>query len=134
MTTKFRLVNAFALAIFFSFTCSFANIKKAKQEPFFSNIRPIQEEILTIYKKTEKELDIYSFTPKIQADRDLITAIENRLKVTNKGVVSFSADDKNLVTLIIDPAVISRESLEHSLRVVTKIYEYYSDQYEIIEL
>jgi len=134
MNTIFRLINAFVIAILFVFACSFANIKKTKQETFFSNIRPLQEEILVIYKKNEKELDLYTFTPKIQADRDLITAVENRLKVINKGVVSFSANDKNLVTLIVNPAVITKEGLEHSLRIVTKIHEYYADQYKIIEL
>jgi len=135
MTTKFRLVNAFALAIFFSFTCSFANIKKAKQGPFFSNIRPIQEEILIIYKKTEKELDIYTFTPKNQLDKELMEAIENRLKVvTEQGVLSFSADQKNLVTIVIDPDTITEYEWSNTFNIIAQTYGYPSNHYKIIEL
>jgi len=131
MITKFRLINAFILSIFFTFTCVFASINDNIKRENFQD----QEKELTIFKKNEKGLDVYTFTPKNQLDKETMEAIENRMKVvTEQGVLSFSADDKNLVSLIIDPTAITEDGLSHALAVAVKVHGYYSSDYIIIEL
>jgi len=131
MNTKHRLISAFILSIFFTLTCVFAGISNNIKREIFQD----QEEEITIYKKNEKGLDVYTFTPKNQLDKETLEAIENRMKVvTEQGVLSFSADDKNLVTLIIDPATITGDGLSHALAVAVKVHGYYSSNYTIIEL
>jgi len=130
MNTKYNLKNTFLIFIFFTFTCVFASINNNIKNENFQD----QDKELLIYKKNEKDLDVYTFTPKNQLDKELINAVENRLKTINKGVVSFSADEKNLVTLLVDPAVISEDELENTLAIVVKVHGYYSSDYKIIEL
>jgi len=129
MKTKYRLTSAFVLSVFFTFTCVFAGTNNnIKNENF-------QDQKLEIYKKKENGLDVYTFTPKNQIDKELMEAIENRLKViTEQAVLSFSADDKNLVTLKIAPDSITEDGLNLVLAIVVKIHEYYSSDYIIIEL
>jgi len=134
MNAKLSFNQCFSLVyflyIFFTFSCVFANINDIMKKENFQN----QDTELVIYKKTEKGLDVYTFTPKNQLDKELMDAIENRLKVNNDGVVSFSADEKNLVTLSIDSAVISEEELKHTFNVVCQTFSYLSNDYKIIRL
>jgi len=129
MKTKYRLISAFVLSVFFAFTCVFASTNNnIKNENF-------QDQKIEIYKKKEKGLDVYTFTPKNQLNKELIDGIENRLKViTEQAVLSFSADDKNLVTLKIAPDAITEDGLNLVLAIVVKAHGYYSSDYIIIEL
>lgn len=79
---------------------------------------------LKITKKTEKGLDIYTFIPDSKIDKELLTAIENRLKVVVEGFVSLSVNDKNEVKIVTDPAVITNEKLDFCFVVVAKAYGY----------
>jgi|GEM_PF-1247750 len=137
MSAKYHLIRVFTLSVLFTFSSVFAgtndNIKRESSSQKHKSFEE-QDRELIIYKKSEKQLDVYTFTPKKQVDKDVIIAVENRLKVLNQGVVSFSRDDKNLVTLTVDPAVITKEGLEQSLSIVIKIHEYYSSECKIIEL
>lgn len=91
-------------------------------------------DFLTIYKKKEKGLDVYTFTPKITVDKETITALENRLKVVAEGFVSFSADTKNVVKVVTDPSKITDDNLNLVMAVAVKIYDYYPTNYTIEEL
>jgi len=137
MSAKFYSISVFIMLVFFTFPCVFAgtndNIKNYIFSEKYKNFEE-QDRELIIYKKTEKGLDLYKFTPNNQVDEDLIIDVENRLKVINQGGVSFSRNDKNLVTLIVDPKLISEEELQRSLSIVIKIHEYYYSECKIIEL
>lgn len=91
-------------------------------------------DFLTIYKKKEKGLDVYTFTPKKQVDKETITMLENRLKVVAEGFVSFSVDKKNVVKVVTDPSKITEDSLNLTMAIVVKIYEYLPTNYTIEEL
>jgi len=131
MNAKHRLISAFILSIFFTFTCVFASINDNIKRKNFQD----QEKELMIFKKNEKGLDVYTFTPKNQLDKETMEAIENRMKVvTEQGVLSFSADDKNLVTLIIDPATITEDEWSNTFNIIAQTYGYSSNDYKIIEL
>ena len=84
----------------------------------------VNDRELQITKKTEKGLDIYTFSPDNEVDKETLAAIENRLKVVAEGFVSLSVNDKNEVKLVTNPGVITDERLDFCLRVVAKVYEY----------
>ncbi|HEY8401833.1 MAG TPA: hypothetical protein VIK89_11245 [Cytophagaceae bacterium] len=79
---------------------------------------------IQVTKKTEKGKNLYIFTPDSKVKDEDLKALENRLKTVAEGFVSLSADKKNEVKVVVDPAVITDERLEWCLRVVTKFYGY----------
>lgn len=91
-------------------------------------------DFLTIYKKKEKGLDVYTFTPKKKGDEETIKATENRLKVMVEGFVSFSVDKKNMVKVVTDPNKITEDNLSLVMSIVVKIHEYLPTNYTIEEL
>lgn len=144
MKRKIYAQFIFVLAIFFMANSAFAKASATNGEKilrnkvkFFESLVNIsddkKQDILTIQKKTKDGLDVYSFTPKQQSDKELLRAIENRLKVVAEGFVSVSSDDKNVVTIVADPNKITESNLELSIDVVIKIYGYYRGNYKIEE-
>jgi|SRR5690606_17251749 len=93
----------------------------------------VQEDVLTIYKKRKQELNVYTFTPQKQSDKELLSAIENRLKNMIDGFVSLSDKGNNLVEIIIDPHKITEDDFRRTMAIIVKLYDYYPTNYNIIE-
>lgn len=92
-----------------------------------------QANVLDIYKYKEKGLDLYTFTSDVVADDELVSAVGARLKNIVEGFVSFSVDDKNVVKIVMDPAEITEEGVVRVIGTIIKLYEYYPNNYNIIE-
>lgn len=102
------------------------------------NLSPISasdsSDPLTIYKKREKGLDVYTFTPDKIPNKETAEAIENRLKNVVDGFVSFTMNTKNEVKIVTDPSKITEKGLSLTLASIVKIHDYSPTNYEIIEL
>ena len=144
MKKKIYTQFIFVLAIFFMANSAFA-IESTKNgveilrdkliffEPFVKISDHKKQDILTIHKKTKDGLDVYTFSPGKQSDKELLLAIENRLKVVTEGFISVTSNDENEVKIITNPMEITEEGLEFSIAVVIKIYGYYRGNYKIEE-
>jgi len=141
MKREFYTQFIFIIAVFFMANTAFSNTDKANNEDLltisliFSSISgdEMQDGILTIHKTTKNGLDIYTFTPEKHIDKEIILAVENRLKVMIEGFVSLSTNDKNVVKIVTDPAKITTEGLERSINIVIRFYEFNNGNYKIEE-
>src|SRR5690554_774765 len=141
MKREFYTQFIFIIAVFFMANTVFSNTDKANNEDLltisliFSSISgdEMQDGILTIHKTTKNGLDIYTFTPEKHIDKEIILAIENRLKVMIEGFVSVSANDKNVIKIVTDPTKITAEGLERSINIVIRFYEFNNGNYQIEE-
>lgn len=100
---------------------------------YLSQPHNINKEPIIIYKEKKDGLNIYTFTPEIIADKDLLSSIESRLKVMIEGFVSLSANNKNDVKIVTDSKIISDNDLDRTINIVIKVFEYYSGNYKITE-
>ena len=134
----------FVLAIFFMVNSAFAKTSTTDGEDILRNKVKLfesfgkisddkKQDILTIHKKTKDGLDIYTFTPEQKSNKELLLAIENRLKVMVEGFISVTSDDENVVKIITDPTKVAEEGLELSIAAVIKVYGYYRGNYKIEE-
>lgn len=134
MKLKNYIKLIFVLAVFLAADGVFSMPGKIRNNDISTFSGGISNDILTIYKKREKGLDVYTFTPEKKADKEVISAIENRLKVLIDGFVSFSVDKKNEVKIVTDPSKISEEGLKQTIAIIVPIYEYYPTNYKIEKL
>lgn len=118
------------LAVIFTANNAFSMSEEGKDKTAFFDI--VQDDIIKIYKKTEKGIDTYTYQPKGTLDEYTITAIESRLKNMYDEMVSFSVDEKNVVKLVMKP-IASEDEFNRIIAIVTKPYEYYQGNFEIIE-
>lgn len=134
----FAIITFFIASNAFSKTYGFAEketliLKKRVPTVLTKVLITEEQDILTVYKKSQKGLDVYTFNPGKKSDKELMTAIENRLKNTTTGFVSLSSNSQNTVKLVIDPSKIKKHDFEVVMGVVVKMYEYYPTNYNIIE-
>lgn len=134
MKLKNYIKLIFVLAVFLTVDRAFSMTEETGNPNISEFSENFSNDFLTIYKKREKGLDVYTFTPKRERDKETILALENRLKNTVEGFVSFSVDKKNEVKVVTDPSKIIAEGLDLTLRVAVKIYEYSPNNYTIEQL